>query len=373
MIMKIAPYDCWDGYLHDVPDTADQVIEVALPTLMSNRHSDDVAWLTNRMKLHVFTDPALDCKPDAYQLEGPLALREPSCDKDSIGISRTSADDVALCTSGLPQFHFWQLFGRPGGCSNQDSQAKTRVCRGRSPKRMNTQTHRASEPRQRRLSARPGYEHQDVGYDTQRSAAHANQRQQAGTSQPCKDLQWKPSDDTPSHPTDRQNPSAHRRGDFTNVTPGHQLKAQGTTKFDAAIARQTHATTTDIYDKLANTCKNNPLYKRGFVSPPTTATATQEQRKQAATGNCAGNTSNQRRFPDQGSHPPHQSWPGHGTRQQRAAQCSEHDAHDEEVKTDWPPLTTNLPSTDVGKQQAEQTHASGAAALLCGAPFWDGE
>ena len=245
-----------------------------------------------------------------------FAPREPISDVESIGISTNIAADVALSTSGLPQTQFWGLLGRPGGCSSQDSQAKTRVCRGRSPIRMMMQTHRASIPRLRRLSTRPGREQECVGCVTQRSAVHEYPRKLAGTSQPCKDLQWKTTDDTDRPTTDRQTPSPHRRGDLINVAPGIQRQAQGTTKFDAATAGQTHATPTDIYDELATTYKYKPLYERGFVSPPTTATATQ-----VATDTCARNTSNRRRFPDHRSRPPHQRRPGHGTHQRQATRC----------------------------------------------------
>ena len=50
-----------------------------------------------------------------------------------------------LSTSGLPQILFWTKLGRPGGSSNQDSQAKTRVCRG-SPQSMIKQTQLVSHP-----------------------------------------------------------------------------------------------------------------------------------------------------------------------------------------------------------------------------------
>ena len=130
-------------------------------------------------------------------------------------------------------------------------------------------------------------------------------------------------------------------GDLTSVTQGNQHYAQGTTNFDEAIARQTHPTPTDIYEEVATTYKYKPLQERGFVSPPTTTTATQEQRTQVATGSCAGNMSNHRRFPGHRSRPPHQRGLGHGTHQRQAMQCSEHDARNNMVNDDRPASTAS--------------------------------
>ena len=89
------------------------------------------------------------------------------------------------------------------------------------------------------------------------------------------DLQHQITEVTTSNDADRQTPSAHRRGDLAaNVTQG---SAQGTTKIPVANADpfegHTRATRVDLCDKLADECKNRPLYQRGFVSAPTTATA----------------------------------------------------------------------------------------------------
>ena len=192
-----------------------------------------------------------------------------------------------------------------------------------------------------------------------------------------------------------QTSPTHRRGDFATVTPGTKQVSQGTIKIRAATANpfdgHKRATQIDICEALANNCKQVPLYMRGFVSPPLTATAQRqvehEQHIQVAIGDRAGISDNCQRFPGLRPHPPQSRGKGHGTRQPQATHCSEHDAHDKIANTSWPALplslTTNLPSTDVdhnnkalpvqaGTQHAEYDNER-AAALLCGALYWDGK
>ena len=154
------------------------------------------------------------------------------------------------------------------------------------------------------------------------------------------------------------NPLHTSEGDFATVTPGTE-RTQGTTKIYVATANpmdgHTRATKIDICDALANNCKHIPLYTRGFVSPPTTATAKhhdeQEQHIQVATGDCAGIPDCRLRFPGLRPHPPQQRGTGHGARRAKATHCSEHDAHNDVATDEWPAiplsLTTNTPTTNV--------------------------
>ena len=144
------------------------------------------------------------------------------------------------------------------------------------------------------------------------------------------------------------------------------------------------ATQIDTCDELADRSKNVPLYLRGFVSPPRTATAQQqqvvyEQHVQVAIGYRAGISDCYQRFPGLRPHPPQQRGMGHGARRANATHCSEHDAHNDKATDEWPakPLspTTNLPTTVVdnnnqalivraGKQYTERDNEWG-----CGSPL----
>ena len=144
------------------------------------------------------------------------------------------------------------------------------------------------------------------------------------------------------------NPLHTSEGDFTaNVNPGTDELAQGTTKIHVATAGpmdgRTQATKVDIREELADKCKNTPLYERGFVSPPTTATATRqdehEQHTQVSIGNCAGTSDYCQGFPGPRPRLLQTRRLAPGTHQTQATHCSEHDAQDN-VANNGPPQTT---------------------------------
>ena len=136
------------------------------------------------------------------------------------GISKIDAADVALCTSGVPQISIWTLLGRPGGSSSQDSQAKTRVCRG-SPQIMIKQTQPTSKPCLQKLAAAHGHEQQNIELDVQSSADGDSQGLHAGTSQLCKDLQQMITE------VMQDNLPHKSAGGFRNCHPGHQTSFPG--------------------------------------------------------------------------------------------------------------------------------------------------
>jgi len=202
------------------------------------------------------------------------------------GISTSIAADIATRMSGLPQNTLWnQTLGHSGGSSNPGSQAKPRVCRGRSPKKKNKQTQRDSTPCLRRLAAAHVLEQNVGGLNARRSADHEFQKHTAGAYQLCEDLQRPTMEDTNVHTRDHQTPSTHRRGGITNVTatPGTTSYTQGTTNVHDATKSLPPlfttsggplAMTTNIHDELANaTSESVPLNGRGFISLKPTASA----------------------------------------------------------------------------------------------------
>ena len=169
----------------------------------------------------------------------------------------------------------------------------------------------------------------------------------AGMYRHCKGLHEQRLEETTSCTTDQQPPFHTSEGDLTaNVNLGADELAQGTINIHIALAgpldRLTQATQIDIRDELADKCKNTPLYERGFVAPPTTATATRqgehEQHTQAATGNCAGTSDNCQGFPGPRPRLFQTRRLAPGTHQTQATNCSEHDAQDD-VANNGPPRT----------------------------------
>ena len=123
------------------------------------------------------------------------------------GISTSTAADIALCMSELPQDTRWnKSLGHSGGLPPQGSQAKTRACRGSIPVDTHTHTQHTSTPLLQRLAAVQGFEQNYFGSYTQRSADHEFIKQAAGTCRQCYDLQRST---TTSHNRHHQHPSLH--------------------------------------------------------------------------------------------------------------------------------------------------------------------
>ena len=126
-------------------------------TLQPKRFSA-VAKASQNKQLHVFPDVALANIPDIRQARILCTSCETVTGVTPTGISKLNAADVSSRTSGLPQNTFWnKALGHSGGLSDQDGQAKTRVCRGRTPQRNTTQTQRISTPCLQRSPAAHGF------------------------------------------------------------------------------------------------------------------------------------------------------------------------------------------------------------------------
>ena len=151
--MKMSTYACRDRFPHDVHNVTQQATTRGRDTLQPKRFSA-VVKTSNNMQLHVFPDASLANDPDVKQERIQYASCETVNGETPTGISQVTAADVASCTSGLPQNTFWnKALGHSGGLSDQDGQAKTRVCRGRTPQRNTKQTQRISTPCLRRVPA----------------------------------------------------------------------------------------------------------------------------------------------------------------------------------------------------------------------------
>ena len=106
------------------------------------------------------------------------------------GISASTAADIALCMSELPQDTRWnKSLGHSSGLPPQGSQAKTRGCRGIIPVDTHTRTQHTSTPCLRSLAAAQGFEQNYFGSYAQRYADHEFLKQAVGTCRQCYDLQ----------------------------------------------------------------------------------------------------------------------------------------------------------------------------------------
>ena len=266
--MKPSIGACWDRFSHDAHNMTQFATTLGQDTLQPKRFSTVANTPKDKLLPH-FTDDALADAPDILQVGLDTALCETAHGFMPADISTRIADDIALSMSGLPQKPFWKpSLGRSGGSSDQGGQAKSRACRGRNPQNTQTQAHRVSILCLQELAAAHRTEQDRIGPFAQSSAEHGIQNRAAGTYQRCQDLQRSPTEDNKTDNTRRQTPSPHRRGGATNAADTVDANVR---PFGPRLA-----TTTGIHDELATTFNDFPLLRRGFVSLPTTAKASQE-------------------------------------------------------------------------------------------------